>query len=135
MGDASNYTVTYVPANFVITPVQIAVTADPQTKVYDGLTSTDPALTYTYTGTLVGTDKFTGALTRTPGEAVGTYPISQGTLALTSNYSIAFSGANFVITPASANVLVLPYSVTYDGNSHTATGTATGVGNADLTPT
>ena len=31
-----------------------------------------------------------------------------------------------------ASITVTPYSVTYDGNSHTATGTATGVGGVDL---
>jgi hypothetical protein len=37
-----------------------------------------------------------------------------------------------VINKANAIISVTPYSVTYDGNPHTATGTATGVGGVDL---
>ena len=35
------------------------------------------------------------------------------------------------ITKANAVIVVTPYTVTYDGNPHTATGTATGVEIAD----
>ena len=42
---------------------------------------------------------FTGGLTRAPGESVGTYAISQGTLSAGTNYNILFTGANFSITP------------------------------------
>jgi large repetitive protein len=51
--------------------------------------------------TLIGGDTFTGALTRAVGEDVGTYAITQGTLALSTNYTIAFTGADFDITPLS----------------------------------
>ena len=37
-----------------------------------------------------------------------------------------------IVKKANATITVTPYSVTYDGNPHTATGTATGVGGADL---
>ncbi len=36
------------------------------------------------------------------------------------------------ITKATATIVVTPYAVAFDGSSHTATGTATGVGGADL---
>src|SRR5206468_939679 len=39
---------------------------------------------------------------------------------------------SFTIAKANANINVTPYSVTYDGNAHTATGTAAGVGGANL---
>ncbi len=39
---------------------------------------------------------------------------------------------SITITKATATIGVTGYSVTYDGSSHTATGTATGVGGADL---
>ena len=38
----------------------------------------------------------------------------------------------FSIAKANATINVTPYSVTYDGNAHTATGTAKGVNNEDL---
>ncbi|MEZ2337938.1 MBG domain-containing protein [Mucilaginibacter sp. RCC_168] len=92
----SNYTLTYIDANLSIGKAAITVTAKAQTKVYG---ASDPALTYTITtGALVGTDKFTGALTRTGGENVGTYPIQQGTLVLNSNYALTYVGANLTVT-------------------------------------
>lgn len=94
----SNYAITYVGANLTITPAPITVTADPKTKVAG---SADPALTYTITsGSLVGADAFTGALSRDPGETVGLYPIRQNTLALSSNYALTYVGNNLEITAA-----------------------------------
>ncbi len=98
-----NYTGTST-ATLTINPAQVAVVANPQTKVYDGLTTTDPALTYTATPALFGSDTFTGALTRTAGEGVGSYPITQGTLKLDSNYVLNFSPSTFVITAQPAKV-------------------------------
>jgi hypothetical protein len=63
----------------------------------------DPALTYAITsGSLAFADAFTGAITRAAGETAGVYPITQGTLALTSNYDLTFVGANFTILTAAA---------------------------------
>ena len=84
---SANYTITYVGANLTITTRAITITADPKTKVYG---TADPALTYQITsGSLAGNgDAFTGALTRDPGQNIGTYAIRQGTLALNSNYTL-----------------------------------------------
>jgi hypothetical protein len=58
----------------------------------------DPALTYQITsGTLAFSDAFLCGLSRAAGEGVGTYAIGQGTLALNSNYSLSFIGANLTI--------------------------------------
>jgi hypothetical protein len=93
---SSNYSLTYVGDNLTITARPITVTAYPQTKVYG---DSDPALTYMFPdGSLVGSDAFTGALTRDSGENVGTYAITQGTLTLSSNYSLTYVGANLTIT-------------------------------------
>jgi hypothetical protein len=40
--------------------------------------------------------------------------------------------ASFLVNKAAASISVTPYTVTYDGNPHTATATATGVGGAVL---
>jgi hypothetical protein len=90
-----NYTLTYEGANLNITAWPITITADAKSKVYG---DADPALTYRITsGALVGTDAFTGSLTRDAGEALGTYAITQGTLALNSNYTLTYVGANLTI--------------------------------------
>src|SRR5204863_3013393 len=49
------------------------------------------------------------------------------------NYADQSGDATVAITKATASIAVTPYSVTYDGNTHTATGTATGAGGAVLT--
>ncbi len=88
----SNYAITYSSGTnrglLTITTRAVVVTADPQTKVYG---DSDPALTYQITsGSLAFSDAFTGALTRDAGEDVGTYAITQGTLALSSNYALSY---------------------------------------------
>jgi filamentous hemagglutinin family protein len=96
-----NYSFTYVPSTLTIAQRPITLTADAQTKVYG---NADPSLTYAMeaAGTgrgRVGTDTFTGSLSRTAGETVagGPYAIAQGTVA-NSNYAISFTGANLAIT-------------------------------------
>ena len=58
----------------------------------------DPALTYS-ADALLGTDTFTGSLARDAGENAGTHAITRGTLALSSNYTLNFSGADLTINP------------------------------------
>ena len=75
----------------------ITITADNKSKVYG---DDDPELTYEITsGELVGNgDAFIGELTRAPGEDVGNYTITQGTLTLGDNYDITFEAAELKIT-------------------------------------
>ena len=78
-----------------ITEKPITVTADPQTKL---LGAPDPALTSKVTsGSLETGDSFSGALTRAPGEAVGSYAITQGSLTAGGNYDVTFVGATLKI--------------------------------------
>src|SRR5205814_1865835 len=94
---SANYAMTFVGANLTINARPVTVTADAKSKNYG---DADPALTYQITsGSLVGTDTFSGALTRTAGENVGPYAILQGTVSLSSNYVLTFNGANLTITP------------------------------------
>jgi hypothetical protein len=87
--------VTSNEATLTVNARPITITADAKSKVYG---AADPALTYQITaGSLAGSDAFTGALTRTTGENVGTYAITQGTLALNNNYNLTFIGANLTI--------------------------------------
>lgn len=78
--------------------------ADPALSCHISLEPNSPA---SYDGS---TPCFTGSLTREPGEAVGTYPIIQGNLALANNgkfkadwHYINFVGSNLVIITAPPN--------------------------------
>uniref|UniRef100_UPI0004695E96 MBG domain-containing protein n=1 Tax=Pedobacter jeongneungensis TaxID=947309 RepID=UPI0004695E96 len=106
----SNYTLTYVGANLNIGAKTITVTAAAKSKTYGDV---DPALTYTFAPALTGTDTFSGSLTRVPGENVGTYAINQGTLALNSNYTLTYVGANFTIGAKTITVTAAAKSKTY----------------------
>jgi hypothetical protein len=103
---ASNYTVTYVNnTTSTITPAALTITANNQSKMYG---TNDPTLTYTVSG-LAATDSATavvtgGVLTRAntsllAGEQVGSYAITQGTLATNSNYTVSFVDGTLSITP------------------------------------
>ncbi|PXY38651.1 hemagglutination protein, partial [Flavobacterium cheongpyeongense] len=89
----TNYNITYVSKDFTITAKPITVTANAsQTKVYG---TTDPLFTYMVSPSLVSGDSFTGALSRTAGENVGVYAITQGNLSAGGNYTIMYNGSNF----------------------------------------
>ena len=110
-------------AGQIVNPLPITVTADAQSKMVG---TADPIFTYQMTsGALVAGDSFTGSLTRASGESPGTYPIQEGTLPSSGNYTLSFAGANLtIIGPASQFIIsnVNPTSVTAGGSvSFTAT--------------
>ncbi|MBO7598129.1 MAG: BspA family leucine-rich repeat surface protein [Bacteroidales bacterium] len=90
-----NYAITIAEgAKFTINKKDINVTPLFITKEYG---QDDPELKYSYTpGDLVGSDKLTGALSRTAGEAVGYYDINIGTLD-NPNYNIILGASQFQI--------------------------------------
>jgi hypothetical protein len=94
----------------VIAKKSIAVTAAAKSKTYG---DTDPALTYTFAPALVTGDSFSGSLSRLAGENVGSYPINQGSLALNANYSLTYTGADFVIAKKTITVTAAAKSKTY----------------------
>jgi lipopolysaccharide export system protein LptA len=104
----NNYDITLEPVNFTITAKPITVTANAQTKTYG---DADPALTYGTSVALISGDAFSGALTRATGEGFGTYAISQGTLALSSNYTLSFTGANLTIGKKTVSVTANAYKL------------------------
>jgi hypothetical protein len=94
---SSNYTLVFTTGvKFEIKTLTITVTPNSgQFKIYG---SADPTLTYGFTPALIGTDTFSGALSRDAGTNVGLYNITQGTLALSSNYTLVFTtGVKFEI--------------------------------------
>jgi hypothetical protein len=72
-------------------------------------------------------------LTRVPGENVGSYAINQGTLSAGGNYTIAYTSANFSITPAGLNVVANAGQTKVYGQADPLpfTYTATGYQNGD----
>ncbi|WPU97007.1 MBG domain-containing protein [Mucilaginibacter sabulilitoris] len=108
---SANYILTYKGANLTIAKKAITVTADPQTKPYG---AADPALTYRVTnGTLAFADTFSGALSRDAGENAGTYAIKQGSLALSSNYTLTYNGADLTIIQKALTITANNATKTY----------------------
>ena len=77
---------------FTIEKCPVVVTADDKFK-FTG--DADPTLTFT--GSLYGSDTYSGALTREAGETVGAYDILQGTLSASDNYALTFKKGVFLI--------------------------------------
>lgn len=130
--DSGNYFLAAITTTADITARAITATADLQTKAYG---DADPALTFQVTsGSLVGADSFSGSLSRVTGETVGSYAIQQGSLALSGNYDLSFTGDNLTITQAattttlssSANPSVFAQTVTFTATVGAAPGTPTG---------
>ncbi|MBT2564747.1 gliding motility-associated C-terminal domain-containing protein, partial [Pedobacter sp. ISL-68] len=104
------YIITYVGADLTIGKKTITVTAVAKNKTYG---DADPTLTYTFAPVLQTGDSFTGSLSRAVGENIGTYAINQGTLALSNNYSIAFSSADLTIDKKAITVTAAAKSKNY----------------------
>ena len=64
----------------------------------------NPTYTYTVSPSLVTGDAFTGALSRTTGENVGSYAINVGNLSAGANYNMTFVSNNFTITTKAITV-------------------------------
>ncbi len=126
----NNYAVTFVTdTTGEITAKDITVTADALSKTYG---DSDPTLSYGVTGTLLGGDSFSGSLSRDAGDDVGDYAITQGTLALPSNYNLIFVGSTFTITPKSVlTVTANDQAITYGSNDPEFTFTYDGFVNDD----
>ena len=121
-----NYTGTQ-GEDFAIEPRALTVTPTAgQSKTFG---EEDPVLAYTHSGAVAGeTPAFSGALSRAPGDSVGTYEILVGTLALAdnspflaANYTLSFSpGTTFAIDAKNAGTLTVgpvgPFE--YDGTAH-----------------
>jgi hypothetical protein len=128
--DAGNYSVAATATGSAdITIRSVSVTADAKSKVYG---ESDPSLTYQITsGTLAGSDDFSGALSRDLGEDFGTYAINQGTLTLGGNYDLTYTGANLSITPATLTVTADDKTKVYGETNPSLTVSYSGFQNGD----
>lgn len=124
----SNYTLSFVGADFTITPRVISVTAHVASKTYG---ESDPPMTYGFTPELLNGDTFSGNLMRAPGEDAGVYVIVQGGLTLGNNYAITFHSADFTIHKAVQAALVVnatPASILLGETSVLSTSGGSGTG-------
>jgi len=133
VANSGNYNFTFAQAAgnataLTINPASLTVVADPLSRTYG---VTNPALTYATTG-LVNGDTLSGALatTATSASSVGTYGITQGSLAASANYVLGFTGALLTINPASLTVTYTadPFSRTYGAANPAFTGTQSALG-------
>jgi filamentous hemagglutinin family protein len=99
LGNA-NYAITYTSADLTVTQRALTVTADAKSRIYG---DANPALTYTIGGLgLVNGDALTGQLatSATVTSAAGSYSITQGDFAASSNYRLSYVGALLTVQPA-----------------------------------
>ncbi len=80
---------------------------------------------------LVPGDSFTGALTRTTGENAGIYPITQGTLTLSTNYVITRLEPDLSIGQAALTITADDQAINYGAPIPTLTASDTGLVNGD----
>src|SRR5207249_4919376 len=83
----------------------LSVTVTPTAGQYKTYGAVDPTLTYTVAPALITGDTFSGALARDAGTNVAFYDITQGSLALSANYTLVFTtGVKFEIKKLSVTV-------------------------------
>ena len=133
LASSMGYAVSYAnnASAFTVTPRAITVAADAKNKVYG---SVDPSLTYQITsGSLYGSDIFTGALSRSVGENVltGPYAINRNTLTAGGNYNLTYVSNNLTITPAALTVTANNIIKLYGTQDTALTYTITGLVNGD----
>jgi hypothetical protein len=130
---SGNYDITFVKGTLTINQATLTATAEDKTITYG---DAEPTYTISHTGFVSGDDQsdldtLPTATVSGPHTDAGTYSIvpSGG---LDNNYTFSYVNGTLTINKADATIAVTPYDVTYDGNAHTATGTATGVNLEDL---
>jgi filamentous hemagglutinin family protein len=126
----SNYALTYQNGSLTVTSLalSVVVNANALSREYG---NANPALTYTISGTgLLNGDQLTGALatTATTTSPVGTYTITQGTLAAPINYTLVYNQANLTVTPRAITVAANDVSRLYGAANPALTYTVSGSG-------
>ncbi|WP_376960567.1 MBG domain-containing protein [Azospirillum sp. A26] len=104
---SSNYSLVFNPGTLSVTARPITVTADGKSRVYG---DTNPALTYGVGGGLVNGDTLSGALATaaTASSPAGSYAITQGSLAASSNYALSYGPGVLTVQPADSGNSVPP---------------------------
>ena len=138
----TNYLAATTTITLSVTPISITITPTAsQSKTYGGL---DSVISYSYTPTITTNSSvvtFTGTLSRTAGENIGSYSINIGTLN-SSNYTVTLANENFDIirkqlTVTAEDKIKVYDALIYNPSSYTAslTGFISGESNSNLTGT
>ncbi len=115
---SDNYDITFADGSLEITQAPLTITADDQTKVYDGTAVTGFTASYSgfvnseTPGNLGGTLSFSGDATTETG--VGSYTITPEGLT-SDNYAITFTDGSLEITRATLTITADDQSKVYDG--------------------
>jgi len=114
---------------------QLEITVTPvasQTKVYG---EDDSIFTYTPSPVLLGSDEFTGALSRVANENVGAYAYTLGDLSAGSNYHLNLAEEIFTITQRPLTVTATGVEKEYDRTTNaTVTLSSDKISGDDVTP-
>jgi len=125
---STNYAVTYVGNNVTVTPRALTITADAKSMVYGSVL---PELTYSTGGLgLANGDQWTGSLATAASSTanVGAYAITQGSVAVSSNYAITYQGADVTISKRQISVAADTQTMIYGNSVPTLTYTVGGMG-------
>ncbi len=99
-----NYTISSIVDGFwTVNLKSISVTADDKTKNFG---QPNPTFTYRVNPALINGDQMSGELTCTK-EAVGQWPILQGTLTAGSNYTITYTSGTLTILSTSTDITAI----------------------------
>ncbi|MBA4007754.1 MAG: hypothetical protein C0486_03110 [Erythrobacter sp.] len=113
------YQFTFAPGILTVTPRPITITASDLSRIYG---NANPALGFTVGGLgLVNGDQLTGALATNAGltSGVGSFAITQGSLAASANYAVTFVGGQLTVTPRPITIDANSISRVY-GNANPA---------------
>ena len=121
-----------VTREYQITPREIVLTIDDQTKVAG---AADPTFTSDYTG-VIGDELagWTGAFVRDAGEAAGTYTIHAGDMALADNPSTGFLASNYTLRVVEGTLTITAAPVTPPGGGDNPGGGTPDGTTPDTTP-
>ncbi|MCW3491516.1 MBG domain-containing protein [Dethiobacter alkaliphilus] len=121
---SDNYHITFVPGTLTITPAPLTISADNQSKTYDGKAFPSEDYTMTYEGFVAGEDAggLSGELSFGSAQTAvnaGSYAIEPEGLS-SNNYKITFVSGTLTITPAPLTISADNQSKTYDGKTFPA---------------
>ena len=131
-----NYNDTNGTVNNSIAKVALTITASSHSVTYGDAA---PTVTASYGGFIAGEDSTdlttqpTCSTTYTQGSPVSGSPYPTSCSGATAvNYEISYTNGTVTVSKANAVCTITGYSVTYDGNPHTATGSCLGVASETL---
>jgi hypothetical protein len=125
---SANYTLNYIGANLTVAARAITVTGDTIARLYG---DANPALTYTVGGLgLVNGDALAGSLnTLANGTSnIGSYAVTQGTLAASPNYALTYVDGAVNVTPRGITIVADAISRLYGDANPAFTYAVSGAG-------